>query len=343
MSSNNLGIYIADGSPLQGVPFPDEDFDPNQLTDPEEFRNRLGAQKVARRLLPCIDTRASHWRYYLFAAPSNSPGRPIEIRKRLDKVLVQTQGRLAGIGRRDHDRLERDGRRSHDRFLRLLETRYKTAYGPAAEAFWGTGKLPDHNLGKPSEALGTKARSYVLNECYQDFFDDAGGPDQLHRMFQARLIRFRPGLASLIISKKYRLDKAAAAAAASAKLNEDDRLLFFSWAVLQAYYKIADDGRDPELDDTDGEYGPNPNGDEYYRTLARASLDLLDRLRQPGSLTPRQRATIRSKLETAYKSRTSYQPPVTVWKLTSEGTKRRVFSSLRLFAFTRLLRATRRA
>jgi hypothetical protein len=76
-------IHTVYAPPFRGVPFPDEDFEPVGLGDPQEVRDRLAAQAVAREVLPFIDTRAVHWRYYLFAAPSVGPGRPIAARRKL--------------------------------------------------------------------------------------------------------------------------------------------------------------------------------------------------------------------------------------------------------------------
>lgn len=341
MSVNSIDIRIVNAPPTEGVPYPEESYDPVRLTDPKEFRDALGAQAEARRLLPCIDTRATHWRYYLFAAPSHGQGRPIAVGKRLLSVLKQTDPSLAGVGRRDFRRFEDDGRSSKRKFVRKLVERFETAYSSAAKAFWGTEQeLPENYPSPPSSALCDAARDYVLRADYEDFFE--GRADRLRQMFRARLISFRPGLARLIISNNYDLIRAAAAASSSSWLNDSDRLLFFSWAVLQAYYKIADDGTDPEPEGEEGdEMEAIEDEDEYYRSLANASLDLLDRLQQPGELTQKQVNTIRNRLKTARSKKGIYDPPVTVWPLKNDGRRRQVFASLRLYAFRRLLRATR--
>jgi hypothetical protein len=80
--------------------------------------------------------------------------------------------------------------------------------------------------------------------------------------------------------------------------------------------------------------------DRYYRTLAKASIDLLDRLGNPGSLSSKQVNTLRNRLRTAIHQKGAYQPPVLVPSLKTDGTRRRVFTSLRLYSYRRLLEAT---
>lgn len=339
MALSLADVRIVRGPSTVGIPYPVESSDVVGLTDPEELRNRLNAQAVAREILPCIDTRATHWRYYLLVAPSAGKGRPIEIGRRLLSILTQTQSR-AGIGRRELPRVLNDGRRSHDRFVTTLKRRYLAAYRSATQAFWGTGEeLPTSYPGEPTLALLSAAREYVLAGDFRAFFDVQTSPDKVRHLFRSRLLRFRPGLASFLVARRYDLAGAAASAAASSKLNGDDRLLFLTWSVLQAYYGIADDGIPEEPEDED-ERTIAKIDDRYYRTLARASLDLMDRMDLSASLSPKQIRTIRDRLTTALRHGGSYQPPVRVWGLRTDGTKRRVFASLRLYAFVRLLRAT---
>lgn len=339
VAKGKIDIRIVEGLSRDGIPIPAEDFDPVRLTDPEEFRRLLGVQDLARRLLPCIDTRAAHWRYYLFGAPAEH-GRFLATGLRLISVLNQTDSR-AGIGRRDYQHFREDGRRSKRRFVQSLQSRYDNAYRTVIGVFWGTDEqLPPLYPGPPSDALASAARSYVSTEDYADFFSNE--PTRLRYMFHSRLVNFRPGLAAYIRQKGYDLERAAAGAVNSPKLDDDDRLLFFAWAVLQAYYGVADDGSAPEADDE--EEANVSNGDtgdsQYYRTLARAAVELMDRLGDRVGLNPKQANTIRHRLWTAQQQKGEYQPPVLIWKLKNDGTRRRIFASVRLYAYRRLLYAT---
>ena len=181
----------------------------------------------------------------------------------------------------------------------------------------------------------------ILNEEYQDFFDESYRPNQVRNLFGKRLRSFRPGLASLLISKKYNLVQSATAAASSKNIDDDDRLLFLTWALLQSYYGIADDGSAEEPED---EIEPEEAGDgDYYRDLAKVSINLLDLMKKPGNLTKKQVGTIHQRLRNAQKHPGNYEPPIKVWSLRNDGRRRRVFASLRLFTYQRLLRATRSA
>jgi len=160
-------------------------------------------------------------------------------------------------------------------------------------------------------------------------------------MFHSRLVNFRPGLAAYIRQKGYDLERAAAGAASSTKLDDDDCLLFFAWAVLQAYYGIADDGSAPEADDEEETSVTDAaTGRQYYRTLARAAVQLMDGLGDRVGLNRKQANTIRHRLWTAQRQKGEYQPPVLIWKSKNDGTRRRIFASVRLYAYVRLLRAT---
>ena len=339
MAKCKIDIRIVEGLSRDGIPIPAEDFDPVRLTDPEEFRRLLGVQDLARRLLPCIDTRAAHWRYYLFGAPSEH-GRFLAAGPRLISVLKQTYSR-AGIGRRDFQNFREDRRRSRRRFVQSLQSRYDNAYRTVTGVFWGTDdQLPPLYPGPPSTALAAAARAYVSAQDYVDFFFNE--PTRLRYMFHSRLVNFRPGLAAYIRQKGYDLERAAAGAVSSTKLDDDDRLLFFAWAVLQAYYGVADDGSAPEAEDEEeGTTSDGATGDgQYYRTLARAAVALMDRLGHRVGLSPKQANTVRHRLWTAQRQKGEYQPPVLIWKLKNDGTRRRIFASVRLYAYRRLLHAT---
>lgn len=91
--------------------------------------------------------------------------------------------------------------------------------------------------------------------------------------------------------------------------------------------------------DEESSEGDSDDG-RYFRTLAEASIRLIDSLGSPGHLSHKQVNLLRTRLKTALRHSGPYQPPVLVWKLKNDGRRRRVFASLRLFAFTRLLRAT---
>jgi hypothetical protein len=333
-------IFPVSALPVLGVPFPDEDFEPLGLGDPQLLRDRLGVQPIARSVLPFIDTRAAHWHYYLFSAPPPGRGRPIAVARRLQKVLEQTQSR-AGIGRRDYGHFISDRRRSERRFVSRLERAFTTAYSSATAAFWGYDQS-EGDTQPPSAALCKSARRYVLVEDYRNFFVTQGAPDRLRHLFRARLVFLRRQLAEHIIASGYDLAIAALRAPKAKGLSASERLLFFSWAVLQAYFGIADDGQldepDDDVDDEDGRKADS--GDDYFRTLADASIGLIDCLGNPGDLSNKQINLLRTRLKTALGHGGAYQPPVLVWRLTTDGRRRRVFASLRLFAFTRLLRAT---
>lgn len=212
---------------------------------------------------------------------------------------------------------------------------FAIGYGSAAEAFWSSNPAP-------STSLCAGARQYVLEEDYTGFFAPSDGPDRLRHGFRSRLIALRRNLADHIIRSDYDLETAASRAPASRKLDASERLLFFSWSLLQAFYGIADDGRvdDAVDDDDEGEQTAAEANDDYFRTLASASVKLLDVLGTPGDLKPKQVDVVRTRLKTALRHKGAYQPPVLVWKLKSDGRRRRVFASLRLFAYARLLRAT---
>ena len=117
-------------------------------------------------------------------------------------------------------------------------------------------------------------------------------------------------------------------------------MLLLAWSLFQTYYGVADDGTSPDEIDPEDPAAVNDE-DEYYRTLAHASLDLLERIKHPGTLTTKQVMRIRTALQLALKQKGAYQPPVIVWALRNDGTRRRVFASLRLRAYARLLRSTR--
>ena len=325
---------------VQGIPFPDEQFEPIGVGDPQELRDRLGAQRIARTVLPFIDTRAAHWRYYLFAVPPSGRGRRLEPKHRLWRVLKETEGSRSGIGRREYPSIV-DGRRSKARFLDRIKRSFGTAYGSATRAFWGAN---DTSSGSPSAALHNATRRYVHTGNYENFFTNDGPPDRLRHVFGARLIHLRPQLATHIIQNKYRLATAAMNAASSRKLDDSERLLFFSWALLHAYFGIADDGKldDPE-DESEDALEESKAINEDFRVLAKASLKLLDKLGTPGELNSRQVDLIRTRLKTALRHKGIYQPPVIVWKLKSDGRRRRVFASLRLYTYARLLHATKGA
>lgn len=332
-------ILPVSAPPVLGVPFPEDEFEPIGLSDPQVLRDRLGIQPIARSVLPFIDTRAAHWRYYLFAALPPGKGRPIVVGQRLQKILEQTQSR-AGIGRRDYGRFISDGRRSERRFVARLERSFSIAYSSATAAFW-RGDDSGGSVRPPSPALCKSARNYVLVEDYQNFFSKEGAPDRLRHMFRARLVHLRRELAKHIIASRYDLATAALRAPGARNLDTSERLLFFSWAVLQAYFGIADDGRiDDADDDIDDEERQESDSDAYFRTLADASVQLIDNLGSPGDLSHKQVNLLRTRLKTALRHGGPYQPPVLVWKLKTDGRRRRVFASLRLFAFTRLLQAT---
>jgi hypothetical protein len=317
---------------LQGVPFPDEEFEPVRLSDPQELRNLLTAEEAARRTLPFIDSRAAHWRYYLFGCP----GRQFNNGSRLFRVLRNTPRSSSGIGRRQYIALMSDGRRSVARFRRRLARNWRIAYGSATKAFW------DPSIDPPSAALRQAAREYVLRNAYRNFFERDGVRSRLKQVFRARLIGLRRGLADHIIRNQYDLEQAAFTAASSRALEDDDRLLFFSWALLQAYFGIADDGRFEGVEDADDADTENKVADdEYYRTCARAALKLLTKIGTPAELGQKRCDLIRTKLKAALRHRAYYQPPVWVPKFKNDGRRRRIFASLRLRAYARLLRDTR--
>lgn len=331
-------IRLLEGPILSGVPFPCEDYDAVGLTDPEEMRKRLGAEAVAREILPCVDSRTTHWRYYLFVAPAIVRGRTLALGRRLLSILNQTKA--FGIGRRDFVEYEGDGRRSVTRLVEKLEKRYKDAYGSATQAFWGLRSDPAViNPDAPSQALCVAARAYVQRADFSDFFDQVGNPNKVRHLFRTRLVAFRPNLASFLELKRYNLSKAASTAATSSKLDKDDRLLFYTWAVLQAYYGIVDDGLPEDLED-EVEKADTQENSEYYRGLSIAALKLGDSIDLRQALTAKQLVTIVSRLQSAIRYRGGYIPPVRVWSFRNDGTKRRVFASLRLNAFARLLRKT---
>jgi hypothetical protein len=252
---------------------------------------------------------------------------------------MQTESR-GGIGRRDFPSFREDGRRSKSRFIESLQWRFDSYYGTVTRVFWGLDPELAAAARAPSGAFCKAAREYVLAEDYSDFF--SGSRSRLRYMFHSRLVNFRPGLAEYICGKGCDLERAAGAAARSSKLEQEDRLLFFAWAVLQAYYGIADDGSAPD-GDGDGEAANGESvtaDDRYYRTLAKAALDLMDILGDPGDLNRKQVNTIRNRLWTAKRQKGAYESPVLIWKLKNDGTRRRIFASLRLNAYARLLRTT---
>jgi len=332
-----LPIFKVHVPSIWGVPFPDEGFESFELDDPQELRDRLDVQAVAGSVLPFIDTRARHWRYYLFAAPPSGSGHPIEVRRRLLCVLDQTRDHRAGIGRTQLKGFEDDGRRSEKKFLDDLEGGFWTAYRSATEAFWGTDS--ESAFKAPSRALCQAARAYVLGEQFESFFDQASAPDQLRHMFRARLIGLRKNLAEHIIYCKYDLTNAAMKAATAKGLSDSERMLFCSWALLRAYFSIADDGQVDDVNDDDDDDVASDSNDEY-RKLANASIALLDRLGTPGKLTDKQIKVICERLNHAVKQKGNYVAPRDVWRLKYDGRRRRVFASLRLYAYRRLLLMT---
>lgn len=331
-------IRILRGPSTDGVPYPPDADDETLLTNPDDLRQMLGAQEIAKRILPCIDTRTSYWRYFLFAVP----GRQMKIETRLYSVLRQTakQNSIAGIGRREYRRIIEDGRRSSDIFIKSLKNRYQNSYGTAASAFWGSNtENSPHYPGAPSVALCAKARDYIKAGKFVEFFN--GGNHGLRRLFNVRLKKFRPGLAGLIIKNKFDLLEVAKVASRSRKIDDEDRILIFTWSLLQAYYGIADNGLDEDVEDYDEQDTEDKDdSDDYYRKLAKASLDFLENGGFSDKLNSKQINSIRSRLKYSVKNKGDYQAPVRVWKHRGDGTRRRIFASLRLYAFTRLLEAT---
>jgi hypothetical protein len=222
--------------------------------------------------------------------------------------------------------------------LDRLARSFQTAYGTATKAFWGA----EAACPAPSSALSSAARDYVLQGDYRGFFDGPDGPDKVRHLMRSRLVSLRRGMAEHLLRWGIQPHLAASKAASSKHLGREEKLLFCSWALLNAYFKIADDGLAGDSDDgNDGEPVLDDN-DDYYRHLAESSIDLLDHLKTIGTLSPRQVAGIRARLKTAAASKGTYQPPMTVWRLKADGRRRRVFASLRLYAYARLLRATER-
>ena len=329
-------IQVLRGPDAEGVPYPTDAYDEVCLNNPDELRRILGAQEVAGKILPCVDTRTSHWRYFLFA----TPGLKKTIGRRLFSVLKQTskQRTLAGIGRLEYISFKSDGRKSKKRFINTLNTRYQSLYGTAAGVFWKpTIEKSPHYTGPPSSALCTKACDYIKAEIFEDFFRK--GNQGLRHLFNGRLQKFRPGLSDLIIKKKYDLLEVAKVASKSRKLNDDDRILIFTWALLQAYYGIADIRLTDDNEDDD-EKDTVEESDTYYRDLASASLGFIKCGGFKDKLNSKQINTINRRLQVAVKNKGHYQAPVLVSQHRSDGTRRRIFASLRLHAFTRLLKST---
>lgn len=323
------------GAPLSGVPLPDDLGEEPGLHNPAALREALGAQTVARRLLPCIDTRAGYWRYYLLFCPG--PGRRPKLSNHLFEVLEQTADTAGrrGIGRRIWS-----GHRTA-RMARILQDAYWRAYGTVTNVFWRI-ETTENDPGEPSERLRLAAREYVKQQDYVDFFDDDSPSGHLRLMFNARLRAFRPSLAHWLESHGFKSEDAATEAARSRVLHEEDKRLFLAWSLLRAYYGLPEDS-DEDLEEEENHAGTAELGadltDDDLRPVASAAVELLERVPDSG-LSENQLRTLKRQLNAAIRHAGPYQPPVRVAPTDHYGRKRRIFASLRLRTFASLLRST---
>ena len=334
-------IHILGEPNTRGLPLSVEGWEPVGLSNPQEMLERLGAEAIARRVLACVSSQSRHWRYFLFMAPAEGKGRPIVVPRRLLSVLDQTPAQLSGICRDDWRRLQGDGRRKRGPLFKIIEERFNTYYRTPAEAFWnGVDDEDGRRIGPASNALRKRARDYVLQEDYHDFFERSSASDGLRSMFHARLRSFWPNGAKLLAARQYDIGKAARGAAYWPGLTADDRRLFLTWALIQAYYGLHDDGLEPE--NNNGEEQDFEDGeDAYLEGMAKAALSLLQVVKPPGKLNGKQLATIRQHLKGSLKANGQYLAPVLVYPTKADGRRRRIFPGLRLWAYSNLLNATR--
>lgn len=349
-------IHLLGEPRTEGLPLSAERFEPVGLSDPQAMLDLLDAQSWARRILPCVSSTSRHWRYFLFAVPREGRGRPIAVARRLVSVLESNTARgspggelqeRSGICRREWLGLTRDGRRKLGPLFAKCEERFSAYYGSAAKAFWEGVDEEGSSHGAASEALRARARAYILGGDYSEFFQHSGRSDGLRSVFHARLRSFRPGLADLLEARDYDVRRAARSAAYWKGLEEEDRLLFLAWSLLQAYFGIIDDGLEPEDsgasagEDSDGAGdGSDGEDDGYLRDMARAALALLRVVKKPGDLNQKQLATVSHQLSDRLKANSDYRPPELVHPTKADGRRRRIFPGLRLWAYAYLLETT---
>jgi len=256
---------------------------------------------------------------------------------RLIKILKQTKNEtIAGVGRRANGWKKASPK---PRIVKRINDNYQRTYGTAAKEFWYGGPNTSIKLRKA-------ARRYVLQGEYSDFFAN-NTSSQLSRMFHARLQSLSPNLAKHIL-KHTRPDGdlydglalATSKAPNSKSLNENDRLLFFCWALFQAFYGLIDNKPYAEDESTDEEEPEPISDDDTLRKLAEAALTFLEKLKSP-RLKRAQIQTIKRQIKSSLAMKGTYQAPNLVTRHKSDGTRRRIMASMRLFAFARLLQDTR--
>lgn len=356
----NPEIHILVAPNVEGLPLSTERFVEVGLADPQAMLDALGAQAVAAELLPCVNSQSRHWRYYLLAVPNHGRGRKYAVPRRLLRILDQNVTKFEdpekaerfGICRSEWRHLK-DRRRKVGPLLTKLGARFEVQYGAPTGAFWDTDSAEQGVRIAPSEALLRAARTYLQAEDFTGFFHWSKRSDALRRMVHLHLRAFRPQLANLLEARSFDLRKAVRAAPRWAGLTEEDRHLFLTWSLVQAYYGFKDEGLEPEDgDDADDESDQGTNSsaaqpdvadqelDAWLRSMAKAALALLRVVKRPGNLNVKQIQTIRHRLEQALASKGVYSPPELIYRTKASGRRRRVFPGLRLSAYANLLQTT---
>lgn len=301
-----IDFFIVNGPNNKGLPYPDEVFNPDDLNDPKALRDLLGAEAIAKKMLPFVDTRARYWRYYLLLAP----GRKINIEKRLQKILKKTS---KGIGSRKK--------------VKKLETILNKDYRTAASNFWTTNG---------DGTLLRKARLFRSRGLLDFFFHKKN--DDLQKRFHKALKDQSPELSKFLLHKKNHGDDILFNAVINSPSlgikSIDVKKLMFSWALLQSLYEIID------FNDDDDDENKVDDKNYYLSNLAKTCLEYIKKSTPvTGELSDKQITYIRNLLEHAI-SQQDYSPPIKISSKKSDGTKRRVFSSFRLRIYTRLLMDT---
>lgn len=337
-------IELVGNVPRDGLPIPDDAAFADDLANPATVREALGSQRVASKILPCIDSRARYWRYYLFAAPGH--GRKPDLGRLLFEVLRQTPNESRrGVGRL----IYRSANEKWSKSLgRNLEEAYLTAYRTATNAFWNAYQVASPGF----KVLHERAVKFRRSEQYDNFFPhvspgvNAAIDRQLRKSFHKRLIAFRPSLGQALVNYRFDLDELAAHAPHEPQLLREDKHLILTYTVLKALYRIEEPAvpldkhkNTGDISDEDLEFDEDMPENTDLRPLALSALQLLKNKLGDGLSKPLRMSILRH-LDSALRQPGEYQPPFPVTPLDSSGRRRRVFAGLRLRPYRFLLKMT---
>ena len=202
--------------------------------NPGEIR-RIISGGLPGTLLPCIDSRAPHWRYYLIASPRNTHQSSDRLGALLHRILKRNRGFNGGIGRRYFNSTNRV---SHRRLCKIYWSRYSTVN----RKFW---QLATDVGGRDLQTLMRRAQKLRSGASVADFFqlpENETASAAFHRML-LRQSDEAEELARLFraTSRSYQRDRSLADAILTglkrARLSARSRQLVFSMALIYSLFR----------------------------------------------------------------------------------------------------------